>query len=132
MATAIEIEPIPATAACAPSIQWTTLHRAAELRDWAEPWRALDCHASSPMQTLAWIEACADTFADEGRMEVVVGLKGDEVVAAAPFFLSGSGGRQELLSYYRVYEPADFAFRDEQALTALADVLRQRGRPFLL
>jgi CelD/BcsL family acetyltransferase involved in cellulose biosynthesis len=132
MATAIEIEPIPITATRAPSIQWTTLHRAADLRERADLWRALDCHVSSPMQTLAWIEASADTFADEGRIEVIIGLEGDEVIAAAPFFLRRGGGRQELLNYCRVYEPADFAFRDEQALTALAGVLRQRGRPFFL
>jgi CelD/BcsL family acetyltransferase involved in cellulose biosynthesis len=36
-----------------------------------------------------------------------------------------------LLNYYRVYEPADLAFRDAASLAALAGRLRERRRPFV-
>lgn len=109
-----------------------TLRSAAELRAHADHWRRLDRHAASPMQTLAWIEAAAATFADDGQAEILIGDEDDEIVAAAPMvphrrFMAS---RRELLTYRGLFEPADLAFVDAEANAALARGLVRVGRPF--
>ncbi|HVX11918.1 MAG TPA: GNAT family N-acetyltransferase [Pirellulales bacterium] len=133
MATAIESLPESRPAANTTSIDFFEVRSAAELRAYESAWHELDRQVTSPMQTFAWIEACAETFGASGRVEVLVGRAGDEIVAAAPLLIpSGWAGRAELLNYYRVFEPADFAYRDGEALAALAQAVCDRRRPFLL
>ena len=131
MATALE--PRAGTATFAQSATFRTLRSAEELRACEAQWIDLDRRVPSPSQTFAWIEASAATFGDAARIEVVVGNDGDDLVAAAPLITSrwAPGGRRELLSYRRIYEPADLAFRDAGALAQLAGALRQMGRPLV-
>lgn len=129
MATAIEPRPTsrPSTA---PELEFRRLRTAAELQEHATAWATLDECAASPMQTLAWIASCAETFGEQTGFEVLIGLRADAVVTAAPLAGGGRlGGRQELLNYRQVFEPADLAYADEQALAALSRRLCAAGRP---
>ena len=133
MATAIESLAASRPATSRAAIDFRTVRSAAELRRYEGSWSELDRHVSSPMQTFAWIAACAETFGEEGQVEVLVGCESDEVVAAAPLFVHQGGyyGRNELLNYHHVYEPADLAFRDADSLAALARMICDRRRPFV-
>lgn len=129
MATAIELWPDSRPITIARNIEFRHLRTAAELHDLAEYWVSLDEHVAAPMQTFAWLAACAETFGETG-LDVHVGLEGDTVVAAAPFIRAGRWtGRRELLNYHRVYEPADVAYADEGALEALSRHMCREGRP---
>jgi CelD/BcsL family acetyltransferase involved in cellulose biosynthesis len=133
MATAIELRPEsrPATTT---TIDFRIASSAAELQKMDASWEALDRQVASPMQTFAWIEACAETFGQEHGTEIVIGCRNNEVVAVAPLFVRSRtwSGRRELLNYDRLYEPADLAFRDTESLVALACAVRDRRRPLLL
>lgn len=133
MATAIEMRPESRPLQTTTSPDFRHVRSAPELRELAESWRALDAHVATPMQTFAWIAACAETFAAVGELDVLVGCEGDNAVAAAPLLAARGqfSGRRELLNYYQVYEPADVAFRDAESLAALADELCKQRRPLL-
>ncbi|MGH7138858.1 MAG: GNAT family N-acetyltransferase [Pirellulales bacterium] len=131
MATAIETRPESRPLQSTSSLDFRHVRSAAELHELAESWRALDAHIATPMQTFAWIAACAETFAPLGELDVIIGWEGNDVVAAAALIAAGGkfGGRRELLNYYHVYEPADLAFRDAETLAALANELCEHRRP---
>lgn len=131
MATVLELRPDsrPSTSR---EFEFHAVGNAAELRELEDRWRSLDAGVASPMQTFAWIAAAAETFGQLGRGELLVVFDGGQVVAAAPLIASGEWcGRRELLSYRQVYEPADLAYEDGQALAALAHRLCRAGRPLL-
>lgn len=116
------------------AIEFTIVRRPDELADWREAWSSLDDDAPSPMETLAWIEAAASTWADDGDVEIVVGQHDGQVAAAAPLLRVGGWltGRWHALNYHRVYEPADLVYQDDRALAALIAELLRRGRPIFL
>lgn len=114
--------------------EFAVIRRAEELDDWRGAWSTLDAAARSPMETLAWIEAAAATWADDGEVEVVIGQQDGQVVAAAPLLRLGGWpvGRWHALNYHRVYEPADLIYQDDRALADLIAELVLRGRPIFL
>lgn len=129
MATAIELRPDSRPSTTSRKIEFQHLRGAAELRELAPYWTALDECVAAPMQTFAWIAACAETFGKHGA-ELLVGLESDTVVAAAGLIATGrASGRRELLNYHQVYEPADLAYRDEHALDALSRRCCRAGQP---
>lgn len=108
------------------------LRSAAELREQSGRWQRLDRHVASPMQTFVWMEAAAATFEDDGPLEIVIAEDDGQVVAAAPLIACRRfvGRRRELVNYHGLYEPADVAFVNAEANTALAGELACIGRPF--
>lgn len=94
----------------------------AELDAEADRWGPLDAAAVSPPQRLSWIRACATSFARELRFVVVE--RDGELAAVAP--LVAKDGVLELVGARDLYEPADFAYRDEESLASLARELTMR------
>ena len=70
-----------------------------------------------PAQRFAWIRACAASFGTELRIVLVE--EGDELVAAAPL-VGRERSSLELVGAGDLYEPGDFAYRDDEALGQLA------------
>jgi CelD/BcsL family acetyltransferase involved in cellulose biosynthesis len=91
-------------------------------------WGALDEAAASPPQRFAWIRACAAAFAE--RLAFVLVERDGVLAAVAP--LVPRGGVLELVGARDLYEPADFAYLDEEALSSLAVELRRRKERFVI
>jgi CelD/BcsL family acetyltransferase involved in cellulose biosynthesis len=70
-----------------------------------------------PAQRFAWIRACAASFGTVLRIVLVE--EGDELVAAAPL-VGRERSSLELVGAGDLYEPGDFAYRDDEALGQLA------------
>ncbi len=100
----------------------------AELDAEADRWRSLDEAAVSPPQRFSWIRACAASFAEE--LGFVVVESDGALAAVAP--LVEKDGVLELVGAKDLYEPADFAYRDEDALLSLAQELRRRKERFVI
>jgi len=89
--------------------------------------------ARTPMQTQAWMRACAETFARDLPLNIVVVEDESGLVAIAPLVRRGGfPARYELLGLRELAEPTDFVYRDERALRALVTVLAQDGTPLVL
>lgn len=130
MATAIEPRPDSRPLTATREIEFLRLRSVAGLSELAGCWSSLDDRVASPMQSYAWTAACAETFGRSSGVELLVGIRGDRVVAAAPLIATGrAGGRRELLTYRQVYEPADLIYEDAHALAALSRRLCEAGRP---
>jgi CelD/BcsL family acetyltransferase involved in cellulose biosynthesis len=93
-----------------------------ELDAEADRWGPLDEAAVSPSQRFAWIRACAASFGEE--LGFVIVEHDGELAAVAP--LIAKSGSLELVGARDLYEPADFAYLDEDALGSLARELRRR------
>lgn len=100
----------------------------AELDAEADRWKPLDEAAVLPPQRFAWIRACAASFAEELRFVLVE--RDGELAAVAPLVPKKSV--LELVGAKDLYEPADFAYRDEEALLSLAQELRRRKERFVI
>ena len=99
-----------------------------ELDAEAGRWGPLDQAAVSPAQRFAWIRACASSFADE--LAFVVLEREGQLAAVAPLIVRGD--TLELVGARNLYEPADFAYVDLEALAALArEVARRRSALFV-
>ena len=99
-----------------------------ELDAEADRWGALDDAADSPPQRFAWIRACAASFGEE--LGFVLVERDGELVAVAP--LIAKEGLLELVGARDLYEPADFAYVDEEALDLLVNELRRRKSRFVI
>ena len=134
MATAIDAEPVVSSVPAHGRLQFETVSDVGELAGWQPAWQALDEAVATPMETFAWIEAAAATFGEDGDLQIIVGHRDGDVVAAAPLIgLRGLlGSRCVALNYQRIYEPAELAASDLDALAALAEEVLSRGRPILL
>ena len=97
-----------------------------ELDAKADRWGPLDEAAVSPPQAFSWIRACAASFAEE--LAFVVVERDGQLAAVAP--LVPKEGVLELVGARDLYEPADFAYCDEEALGSLAAELRRRKEQF--
>jgi CelD/BcsL family acetyltransferase involved in cellulose biosynthesis len=99
-----------------------------ELDAKADRWGPLDEAAVSPPQAFSWIRACAASFAEE--LAFVVVERDGQLAAVAP--LVPKEGVLELVGARDLYEPADFAYCDEEALGSLAAELRRRKEQFVI
>jgi CelD/BcsL family acetyltransferase involved in cellulose biosynthesis len=110
-----------------------TLNQPAQLHEFEERWTQLDSNAATPMQTYAWIDSCAATFGHETGIDLIVGCKAREVVAAAPLVRrrGAAGQRRELVTYRHIFEPVDLVYRDANALLELTSILGRRARPLI-
>lgn len=97
---------------------------AADLPEWDGS--ALAARASTPMQTRAWIRACAETIPTALRIVVIEDDQG--VAAVAPLVHStGMLPVDELLGVRELGEPSDFLYRSDEGLaTLLREVARGR------
>ena len=100
----------------------------AELDAEADRWGPLDEAAVAPTQRFSWIRACAASFAEE--LAFVLVDRGGELAAVAP--LVPKEGVLELVGAKDLYEPAEFAYRDEEAVLSLAQELRRRKERFVI
>lgn len=82
-----------------------------------------------PMQVGIWIEACAETLAARGDLNVVAVGAGRQATAIAPLSLrQGFPAALEILGGRMLGEPADVLFRDRSALASLVDALAGERR----
>ena len=95
---------------------------AAALPEWDGS--ALGAGALTPMQTRAWIMACAETLPRSADLDVVVIEDEQGVAAVAPLVQRKEYPPvSELLGLRELGEPSDFIYRDESALAALIDLV---------
>jgi len=108
------------------------IQRIEDLEELAGAWDWLAARSDSPMQHYAWGKACAATFTEDTRLQVVA-VGAPQAAAIAPL-VRGSGvlGRMELLGLGGLNEPTDFLFADPAALAALTDALARLGVPLSL
>ncbi|MBI4627386.1 MAG: GNAT family N-acetyltransferase [Candidatus Rokubacteria bacterium] len=83
------------------------------------------------MQQFSWARACAETFASDGELQVVV-VGEPRPTAIAPLVRRGRLGRLELLGVRELHEPMDFLYADVFALEQLARALAGLGSPIFL
>ena len=104
---------------------------AAGLPEWEGS--ALGGRALTPMQTRAWIMACADTLPPSAHLNVIVIEDEQGVAAVAPLVhRSGFPPVNELLGLRELGEPSDLIHRDESALTLLINVVARKRTPMVL
>lgn len=83
----------------------------------AQEWDSLAAHSHSPMQDLAWMRACAATFAGERELyALVVGEPGQATAIAPLVRRRGKLGRLQVLGVDELDEPTDFLFSEPSAL----------------
>jgi CelD/BcsL family acetyltransferase involved in cellulose biosynthesis len=104
---------------------------ATDLPRWG--WSGSGANPETPMQSRAWIVACAETFVADGALEVVVLEDSDGVAAVAPLVTRPQfPARRELIGVRELSEPSDLAFRDADALAALLRSLARSFMPLIL
>jgi CelD/BcsL family acetyltransferase involved in cellulose biosynthesis len=104
---------------------------AAELPEWTP--LTLGARAITPMQTRPWVVACAQSFVQNDKLNVILIADAGGVAAVAPLVRRTSfPAINELLGVRELSEPSDFIFRDETALAALTDVLSRESIPLLV
>lgn len=87
----------------------------------------------TPMQSRAWIIACAETFRAGADLRISVVEDGRGVIAVAPLVTRpGFPGTVELLGVRELSEPTDFVYRDLQALTLMLRLVGRGSRPVIL
>ena len=101
-----------------------------ELDQLADGWGVLSAQSGHPMHDYAWIRAAASTFAEDGRLYVIVAGVPPNITAVAPLVRSrNDDGCLELLGVRELYEPMDFLYATPSALAVLTDTLAKfRGR----
>ena len=99
----------------------------------AAAWNALGAASGSPVQSYAWAQACAASFAGSSELYTVVAGMPPEVAAIAPLVHRRDGvERLELLGVRELSEPMDFLYRDPSALDALVRVVAETDLPLIL
>lgn len=102
-----------------------------DLPHWEES--ALDARALTPMQTRAWIVACAEAFTGDEALDVVVLEDGEGIAAVAPLVRGRAfPAANRLLGVRELSEPTDLLFRDEAALAELLTTLATGSTPLRL
>jgi CelD/BcsL family acetyltransferase involved in cellulose biosynthesis len=98
----------------------------------ASGWTDLAAASGSPMQSLAWAEACAAAFGGYELRPVAVGAP-QRPLAIAPFVVARKGlPRLELAGVNELYEPTDFLYQDTSALCTLAEAVASLRMPVVL
>ena len=88
--------------------------------------------AMTPMQSRAWIAACAETFAGDNGLNVIVVEDDKGVAAVAPMVRNpGFCRTNEMIGGEELCEPSDLIYRDEQALAVLVDLLVSERMPLM-
>ncbi len=104
-----------------------------ELEELGPAWDALAAPAGSPMQHFAWAKAFAEGFGLEYELKVLALGAGSDVSAIAPLATRRDGlARLELVGVDSLGEPADFVYRDSDALDRLAAAVANLSMPMLL
>lgn len=104
-----------------------------DLERFAACWDALRQVDPSPVQTLAWSQACAAALAAAGQARFVVSARRGQPLAVAPLSLDpGWPGRARLLGVRELYEPMDLIYGDQAGLHRLAARLVALRRPLVL
>jgi CelD/BcsL family acetyltransferase involved in cellulose biosynthesis len=103
----------------------------ADLPDWGPA--TFRSRSATPMQSRAWIVACAESFATDGDLRITVIQDERGIAAIAPLVRRKSlPPVTELLGARELGEPSDFLFRDEEALRSLVQVLARERTPMVL
>ena len=98
-----------------------------------EPWNALAAGFANPLLRHECAVACAEAFAEPGRLAVFVARSGDDVRAIASFHAVRRAGIRRLHALTRpLREPAGFLYRDGDALTELLEGVLADGHPLML
>jgi CelD/BcsL family acetyltransferase involved in cellulose biosynthesis len=97
-------------------------------------WRALDELLPSPIEGFDWAAACAASFQDRGRVQILTLEEQGRVVAAVPMMRVGRAlnARLEHIGIHRLHEPMDLAVEDPADLDRLVESLVALGIPFTL
>ncbi len=98
----------------------------------ARRWTLLSEESNSPMHQYAWVKACSDAFADDGRLQLIV-IGSGQPGALGPLIMRGGRlNRMECLGVDELYEPTDFPHSDPASLSCLMNALVELRRPLLL
>jgi CelD/BcsL family acetyltransferase involved in cellulose biosynthesis len=97
-------------------------------------WESLGRLLPSPIETYGWTISAATNLTREQQPRLVVAEQDGAICAVAQLARcrGWSFGRLEMLGMTRLNEPGDFAFADQEALTALVRRSIRFGRPILL
>ncbi len=98
-----------------------------EIQRFKSAWERLAAGHASPAQHYAWAEAFAATYWEYGSVVVLHAGPEDDPTALAPLVRPHAGGALEALGARQLFEPTDFLYDNEEALGALARLLRARG-----
>ena len=98
----------------------------------AQRWTLLAEEINSPMHQYAWVKACTNAFAEDGRLQLIV-IGADQPGALGPLVMRGRRlNRMECLGVDELYEPSDFPHSDPASLRSLIETLVDLRRPVLL
>lgn len=98
----------------------------------AKRWTLLSEEDNSPMNQYAWVRACNEAFAGDGKLQLIV-IGADQPSALGVLFMrSGRLSRMECLGVGELYEPMDFPHSDPTSLARLIQTLVEFRRPLLL
>jgi CelD/BcsL family acetyltransferase involved in cellulose biosynthesis len=104
-----------------------------ELDELGPAWEAIAARSGSPMQRHSWASAFVGAFGVEYELKVLVAGDGSDVAAIAPLVTPREGlARLELMGVKELSEPADFIYRDTDALERLARAVAELSIPMLL
>jgi CelD/BcsL family acetyltransferase involved in cellulose biosynthesis len=102
----------------------------AELPEW-DP-AVFGAGAMTPMQSRAWIAACAEAFPQDRGLNILVVEDREGVAGVAPLICNPSFPRTgQLVGVNELGEPSDLIYRDGQALAALVGVLVRERIPLM-
>jgi CelD/BcsL family acetyltransferase involved in cellulose biosynthesis len=123
----------PASAHCGP-ISCRVVDETQPLDQLRTGWESLGRLLPGPIETYGWTISAATSLMREQQPRLVVAEQDGAICAVAQLARcrGWSFGRLEMLGMTRLNEPGDFAFADQEALTAVVRRSIRFGRPILL
>lgn len=111
-----------------------TIRSIADLESLKNEWNMVADQIGSPLLRHEWLVCCAQTFAAEGDLRVVVVRQDGRLVAAAPLVstVTAGGRRLELIGMSALHEPSGFLFTGEDALRAVLHAVVGLNTPIVL
>lgn len=101
-----------------------------QLESLRDAWDDLAARVESPLVEHDWFLSCAEALHREEDLRIVTTRAGGVLSGAAP--LAREDGRLVILGSAALYEPADWLFASEDALSDLVDQATAAGRPMIL